>query len=76
MNDPAPDPARARFAAIQLVRLVGVVLVLLGVLVQAGRIEALAWVPRWAGYVLIAAGLADTFVMPMLLARRWRSPKE
>jgi hypothetical protein len=73
---PGPDPAKARFAVIQLARLFGVVLVLLGVLIQAGRIAALAWVPQWAGYVLIAVGLVDTFVMPTLLARRWRSPKE
>lgn len=74
--DTRTDPAKARFAVIQLSRLFGVVLVLLGVLIQAGRIEALAWVPAWFGYVLIAVGLVDTFLMPMLLARRWRSPKE
>lgn len=77
MTEPnSGDPAAARFVMIQLTRLIGVFLVLFGVLIQAGRVEALAGVPRWVGYVLIVIGLADTFVMPLVLARRWRSPKE
>lgn len=72
----APDPAKGRFVIIQLARLVGVFLVLFGVLLQAGRIAALAAVPRETGYALIVIGMIDVFVMPVYLARRWRSPKE
>lgn len=77
MTEPnQPDPAKARFALIQLSRLMGVFMVLFGVLLQAGRIEALRAVPRWAGYVLIVAGMVDAFLVPLFLARRWRSPKK
>ena len=72
----SPDPAQGRFVIIQLARMVGVFLVLFGVLLQAGRIGALANVPRETGYVLIVIGMIDVFVMPVYLARRWRSPKE
>ena len=68
------DPAKGRFVMIQLARMAGVFLVLFGVLLQAGRITALSAVPREAGYALIAIGMIDVFVMPVYLARRWRSP--
>lgn len=70
-----PDPAAARFAIIQVVRVAGVLLVLLGLAVQAGTVEALQGVPAAVGYAFIAAGLIDVFVAPALLARRWRTPK-
>jgi hypothetical protein len=70
------DPAKGRFVAMQLARMVGVFMVLLGVMIQAGRFEALDFVPRWAGYILILVGMVDTFLMPTLLARRWRTPPE
>lgn len=69
------DPAQGRFIVIQLVRMVGVAMVLCGVLLQAGRIEALRGVPAAIGYVLIVIGLLDVFVMPQVLARKWRSPR-
>ena len=67
------DPAAARFAVIQLMRLSGVAMVVLGIMI-AGR-ELLPQLPQWAGYLLIAVGLADVFVVPVMLARKWRSPK-
>ena len=69
------DPAAARWGAIQVVRFFGVAAVLIGILIVTGRL-ALDWLPRWLGYVLIAAGLFDVFVIPTLLARRWRSLSE
>lgn len=70
------DPAAARWAVIQVVRLVGVATVLVGVLHQAGRIAILEGIPAWFGYVLIAVGVVEVFYMPLLLARRWRTPPE
>lgn len=58
---------------IQLVRVSGVALVLVGILVQARRFELLPQVPPGAGYVLILVGLAAAFLAPLALARRWRS---
>lgn len=70
------DPAVARFAAIQLVRLSGVALVVGGLLIQAGRFPWLAELPPELGYLLIALGLVEVFVLPFVLARRWRTPPQ
>jgi len=67
---PAPkDPAKARFLALTLIRWSGVGLVLLGLLVNTGKIAA----PGIVGVVLVAAGLFDAFVMPAILVRKWKS---
>ncbi|MDE2561484.1 MAG: hypothetical protein KGL48_04480 [Sphingomonadales bacterium] len=73
--DPAPDPAIARFAVLQALRLSGALLVLLGALALSRRFPSLDVIPEVAAYAIIAVGLADFFVVPMLLARRWRSPR-
>ncbi|GFM29949.1 hypothetical protein [Novosphingobium sp. PY1] len=65
------DPAAARFAVIQIVRLLGVAFVVAGILVANGAYP----LPSWLGYILIAVGLADTFIVPKVLARKWRTPK-
>ena len=70
-RDPARDPAKARFAIINLVRLTGVAMVLLGILVAEGVIE---W-PMEAAYALVVLGMIEVFLMPRLLARRWRTPE-
>lgn len=71
----ARDPAAARFAAIQMIRLGGALFVVLGLLIANRRIEALADVPVVVGWVLAGIGLLDFFFFPKLLARRWRSPR-
>lgn len=70
-----PDPAAARFAIIQAVRLSGAALAILGILVLSRRVSWLAPWPDSVGYLLAGIGLADFFVVPAVLARRWRSPK-
>lgn len=65
------DPAAARFASIQFTRLLGVAFVLGGIWVATGRTP----LPEWVGYLLIANGLVDVFVLPLVLARKWRMPK-
>ena len=67
------DPAAGRWAALQVVRLLGVATALVGLLHQAGKFAPLAGIPAWFGYVLIGVGLVETFWIPALLARRWRS---
>jgi len=52
------------------VRLSGVALVVIGLLVLNGRID---W-PEVVGWVFVPVGLIDVFVMPQVLARRWRTP--
>ena len=69
MNQP-PDPAKARFMAIQAMRWTGAGLALLGLLIVYGRID----LPGEVGTVLFLVGLADALIVPSLLARRWKSP--
>jgi hypothetical protein len=63
--------ARKRFLALNLVRLSGLTMVLIGIAVHYGRID----LPEPAAYVLVVLGLADFFAMPNYLARKWRTPK-
>lgn len=73
MADPASDEtARNRWMAIQAVRLGGAVLVLAGILVRYGTIPA----PLPVGIALMAMGLLGFFLVPTLLARRWRTPRQ
>jgi hypothetical protein len=69
------DPARGRFITIQAARLTGVACVVAGMLVAAHRIVLPHWLPDWLGYLLIGAGLIGVFVIPTVLARKWRTPK-
>lgn len=71
MTDP-DTRARNRFIIIQLVRISGVALVLIGLLVMNGRIN----LPREAGFVLAAAGLFEAMLAPLLLARKWKTPSQ
>ncbi len=70
-SDPAErDLAKARFIVIQLARWSGVAMLLLGLLAMQGKLD----LPPAAGYLLAAAGLFGAFVVPILLARRWKTP--
>lgn len=72
MADPDPEAvARNRWAMITAVRLAGVGMVVAGVLMLRGALPG----PALAGYVLLAVGLVDTFVVPQVLARKWRTPR-
>ena len=68
-DPPSTDPAKARFLTMQAVRLSGVVLGVLGALVL-GKILPL---PELVGYLFLALGAVDIFILPQILARRWRS---
>lgn len=72
-NPAGRDPAVARFAAIQMMRASGAMLVMGGFAVLSHHFAVLAAVPDLAGYVLLGVGVLDFFVVPQLLARRWRS---
>lgn len=62
--------ARARFFIMNAVRLTGVALVIVGLLVIEGRIE----LPEVVGWVFLPVGLIEIFVVPTILARKWRTP--
>ena len=67
-----PDPARQRFMVMQLIRASGGALALLGLLIVAGKTA----MPVAAGYALLLVGAVDLLVMPIILAKRWKSPGE
>ena len=70
--DQPDEVARNRWMVINAVRLAGVAMVIVGILGVRGVFED----PALAGYVLIAVGLVDVFWVPIMLARKWSSPKE
>lgn len=61
------DPAASRYAVIAATRLAGAGLTVAGIVLVARSGEML-------GLPLMLAGLAMFAVVPMLLARRWKSP--
>ena len=68
--------AKKRFFAITAMRLMGAIFVLIGfVLIRGGWELAGQPTDRWIGVAVVLIGAFDFAVMPLLLARRWRSPK-
>jgi drug/metabolite transporter (DMT)-like permease len=76
MTQPDDALAKKRFFAITAMRLMGAILVLAGFVLIRGGVE-LAGQPtdRWIGVAVVLVGAFDFAVFPLLLARRWRSPK-
>ena len=68
--------AKKRFFALSIMRLMGAAFVAIGFILISGGF-ALAGQPtdRWIGVAIVLVGAFDFAVMPLLLARRWRSPK-
>ena len=64
--------ARNRFMVLNLVRLGGLALILVGIAVHYGKIAA----PEPVAYALVIAGFADFFFVPNMLARSWRTRDE
>jgi hypothetical protein len=71
-NEAAEAEARNRWMVIQAARVGGVVMVVIGLLALRDRIA----LPPIAGYLLLAVGLADIFLVPQFLARKWRTPPQ
>ncbi|MDG2002531.1 MAG: hypothetical protein P8J20_04300 [Novosphingobium sp.] len=69
MND---DPAKSRFFMLQALRWSGLAMVLVGLLVLNGKID----LPDIFGGALVVVGLLDALIMPTILARRWKSPRQ
>jgi len=67
---PGPDPAKARWMTIQVVRWTGFALFIFSLLIYAGKID----LPIEAAWVLMVVGLLDALFMPTVLARMWKTP--
>lgn len=68
------DQARSRWMLIQVLRTFGFAVAILGILMIAGAINLAGDVNQLVGYAFAAVGLVDGFVMPLVLARKWRTP--
>lgn len=66
------EVARTRFFTLGLIRLLGVASAFLGIAVIAKRLVEPAEI---IGGLLLLNGAFDVMVVPMLLIKRWRSPK-
>lgn len=63
--------AQYRFLVLNIVRISGAIMLVIGLAVIAREAFGL---PKAAGYVLFFVGLADFMLVPLWLARRWKSP--
>jgi hypothetical protein len=70
MTSDEETKAQYRFLVINIVRITGAVMLVLGLAVIARGVFGL---PVAAGYVLFLVGLADFMLVPLLLAKRWKS---
>ncbi len=66
------DPAKGRFLAIQVMRLIGTGIALFGLVVITGKTD----LPQPLGYPITLFGLFDALIFPIILTRRWKSPRE
>ena len=57
----------------QLARIGGVALAVYGLLGAAADIPWPEGLPRWLGFVLFVAGMAEALVVPRTMARAWSS---
>ena len=74
----AHDPdtiARNRFVAMNLARIGGTVIVLIGLAIWQTDLVAPGGIP-WLGFGLALIGLVLSFFSPKWLAARWRTPPE
>jgi drug/metabolite transporter (DMT)-like permease len=69
--------AKKRFFALTLLRIVGALFIMAGFVLVAGRWEWMGQpTDRMIGIAVVLIGAFDFAVFPLLLARRWRSPKQ
>lgn len=77
MTRPDDVLAKKRFFAMTIMRLMGVAFIAIGfILISGGFLLAGQPTDRWIGAAIVLVGAFDFAVMPLLLARRWRSPKD
>ena len=72
MIEDKPDAALMRYQVLSLIRLMAAAQVVLGVVVIGGKLG----LPYIVGAALVLTGVLEFFLVPRLLARRWRSPGE
>ena len=64
--------ARQRFFLLQMVRLGGAVMAMIGAVILSGRLIDMPEL----GYVLLVLGAVEFFLLPNLISRGWRTPDQ
>ena len=72
MADQDHDPAKARWAMLQLIRAGGLLLILGGMVILSDSVSG----PLILGVGLLLIGMFVFFFLPVMIARRWKSPPE
>ena len=76
MEPAAPtDRERSRWMVLNMMRALGFALAIFGIVLTQGGVRLGTSIDEKLGYFLIVVGLIDGFVVPQVLARKWRSPK-
>jgi hypothetical protein len=70
MTQDEETKAQYRFLVINICRITGAVMLVLGLAIIAREAFGL---PKAAGYVLFIVGFADFLLVPVFLSKRWKS---
>ena len=62
-----------RFLVLNFIRISGAIMLVIGLAVIGNGLFGL---PVAAGYALFAVGIADFILVPLLLAKKWKSPAD
>jgi hypothetical protein len=73
-NEATDAEARTRWMVITMLRFMGFGLAVLGLLMSQNAVVIAGDVNRLVGYIFIVLGLVDGFVVPQVMARKWRTP--
>lgn len=72
MAEGETDPAKGRWAMLQLIRVGGLLFILGGMVILSGGVKG----PTILGVGLLFIGMFEFFFLPVMIARRWKSPPE
>ena len=64
--------AKTRFFILTAIRLLSMALILVGLLIVAGKLP----IPKPAGYVFTGFGLLELLLLPPFLTRKWKTPSQ
>lgn len=67
--------ARSRFAMLSAMRAAGVVFMLAGMWIWFGNLMRDGGYPP-VGFPLFVLGFAESLILPQIIARHWRSPRQ